>query len=92
MGIANLFLHLLYHPKEKMPVVSAVIISVFLLVKSFSVLRVFENLSRMVTMLSQVTKDISSFVLFFMIIIWQCSLILNAIGLTDVAANEKRSA
>ena len=52
MGIANLFLHLLYHPREKMPVVSAVIISVFLLVKSFSVLRVFENLSRMVTMLS----------------------------------------
>ena len=69
---------------------SAVVICIFLLVKSFSVLRVFENLSQMVTMLGQVTKDISTFMLFFLLIIWQCSLIFNAIGLTNVAKNARQ--
>ena len=42
----------------------------------------------MVTMLSQVSSDLSSFLVFYFIILWMCALILDTLGLANLDVSE----
>ena len=54
------------------------------LFKTFFFLRVFKSLSQMVTMLGQVTQDLTSFLTFYIILIWMAGLVYNVIGLASL--------
>lgn len=54
------------------------------LFKTFFFLRVFKSLSQMVTMLGQVTQDLTSFLTFYIILIWLAGLVYNVIGMASL--------
>ena len=56
-------------------------ITFFILVKTFFFLRIFKQLSYMVSMMSQVLKDLGVFILFYLILIWVTTLIFNVLEL-----------
>ena len=76
-----------------------IFVTIFLLIKTFFYLRIFPQLNELVIMIQRVMFDLSTFVMFFMMLLIFCSLILSIIGFgnfdhtedeTVLAALEKR--
>ena len=66
------------HPSESHSSKLILIIVVFLmLVKTFFFLRIFTNMSYLVTIMRQVMFDLRIFGVFYLILLWLCSLIMN---------------
>lgn len=66
------------HPAESHASKLILILVTFLmLVKTFFFLRIFTNMSYLVTMMKQVMYDLRIFGVFYVILLWLCSLIFN---------------
>jgi len=49
--------------------------------KTFFFLRLFKSFSGLVTMMKQVAYDLKAFMVFYLILLWMCSLVFNILEL-----------
>ena len=56
-----------------------IFVTFLMLIKTFFFLRVFRELSQVVTMMKQVSYDLRVFMFFYFILIWMCTLVFNII-------------
>lgn len=68
-----------YHPAESSHVSKILLILICLvtLLKTFFFLRIFKKLSYLVTMMRTVIYDLRIFMVFYLILLWMCSLIFT---------------
>lgn len=52
-----------------------------MLIKTFFFMRLFRSMAHLVSMMSQVIKDLQAFVIFFFVLIWITSFVFSTLGL-----------
>lgn len=81
LGYSNIVVHQVQPPHWHSTKFLSIIVTFFLLIKTFFFLRIFGELSYLVTMMKQVVYDLKVFMIFYFILIWIAALILNIIEL-----------
>lgn len=71
---------------DKFSKVFMMFVAFLILIKTFFYMRVFKNMSQMVSMMTQVIADLRVFLIFYLILVWMCSLVFNII---ELGTNEK---
>jgi hypothetical protein len=82
-GIANAILHTFQDPQSLECKVVMIIISLLQIIKTFSYLRIFNNVSYIVTMLAQVTADLRVFGFFYFVLIFLFAQMYNVLGVSN---------
>ena len=80
-GILNVILHSMYDPLEVQCKITISFVGFLGMGKTFFYLRIFENLSPIVTMLINVLYDLKVFLLFFFILIFMFAMQLSITGI-----------
>lgn len=58
-----------------------IVVTFIMLMKTFFFLRLFKQFSGLVTMMKQVARDLYAFMVFYLILLWMCSLVFNILEL-----------
>ena len=76
---------------DKFSKVTMIFVAFLILIKTFFYMRVFRNMSQMVSMMTQVISDLRVFLIFYFILVWMCSLVFNILelGNNDKSKNNK---
>lgn len=80
MGYLNVYLQLMHGPGSFFAQMAMIIVILTCLLKLFFFLRIFDNLTYIVTMIFQVVHDLQVFMIFFFVLIFIGSLIFDIIG------------
>ena len=88
LGYTNLIVHHVHPPNWHSTKFLSLVVTFFLLIKTFFFLRIFGELSYLVTMMKQVVCDLKVFMIFYFILIWIAALILNIIELGNFSEHK----
>lgn len=88
LGYTNIIVHQVQPPYSHSTKFLSIIVTFFLLIKTFFFLRIFGELSYLVTMMKQVVYDLKVFMIFYFILIWIAALILNIIELGNFSEHK----
>ena len=69
-----------------------ILLTFLMLIKTFFFMRLFRSMAHLVAMMRQVFHDLQAFMLFFFILLWITSLILNVLELGNEEGNSSRAA
>ena len=82
-GIANAILQSQKDPQSLECKIIMILISLLQIIKTFSYLRIFNNVSYIVTMLAQVTADLRVFGFFYFVLIFLFAQMYNVLGVSN---------
>ena len=82
-SIAQVVLHTILSPYALICKLTMFVVVFLGMVKTFFYLRIFDDLSPIVTMIARVVRDLGVFMLFFVILIIMFSVLLDILGLSN---------
>jgi hypothetical protein len=80
LGIANIVFQFMDEPAHLSCTISMSLVLLLALMKSLFFLRIFDNLSYLVTMIRSVIYDLRIFLIFYIILISMFSLVMGVLG------------
>ena len=79
-GVMNIVFQFIFEPSSIFSRASMVLVLLFAMVKNLFYLRIFDSLSYLVTLITQVSADLSAFLVFYIILCFMFSLTLGVLG------------
>ena len=89
LGIANIVFQFTLEPSNLNSTISMSLVLLLALVKSLFFLRIFDNLSYLVTMIRCVFYDLRVFLIFYIILIFMFSLVMGVLGFQNFTSDDE---
>ena len=87
LGMANIVFQFTLEPNHVNSTISMSLVLLLALAKSLFFLRIFDNMSYLVTMIRCVFYDLRVFLIFYIILIFMFSLIIGVLGFQNFTSN-----